>query len=68
MHIFKNANFDFLRYRWHAIALSWIIIIAGAVTLWTLGDSARHRVRRRHGGHCGVFGQRQRPAGASLPG
>ena len=37
MHIFRNANFDFLRYRWHAIALSWIIIIAGAVTLWTKG-------------------------------
>jgi preprotein translocase subunit SecF len=37
MHIFKHANFDFLRYRWHAIALSWIIIIAGAVTFWTKG-------------------------------
>ena len=37
MHIFRGANFDFLRYRWHAIALSWIIIIAGAVTLWTKG-------------------------------
>jgi preprotein translocase subunit SecF len=37
MHIFKHTNFDFLRYRWHAIALSWIIIIAGAVTFWTKG-------------------------------
>src|SRR5882757_6490885 len=37
MHIFKNANYDFLRYRWHAIGLSWIIIIAGAVTWWTKG-------------------------------
>ncbi len=37
MHIFRDANFDFLRYRWHAIALSWIIILAGAVTLWTKG-------------------------------
>jgi preprotein translocase subunit SecF len=37
MHIFKNANFDFLRYRWHAIALSWIIIIAGIVTFMTKG-------------------------------
>src|SRR5580765_2198543 len=37
MHIFKHANFDFLRYRWHAIALSWIIIIAGAATFWTKG-------------------------------
>ena len=37
MHIFKNANFDFLRYRWHAIALSWVIIIAGIVTIMTKG-------------------------------
>src|SRR2546423_893672 len=37
MHIFKNTNYDFLRWRWHAIALSWIIIIAGLVTLATRG-------------------------------
>jgi preprotein translocase subunit SecF len=37
MHIFTNPNFNFLRWRWHAIALSWVIIIAGAVTLWTKG-------------------------------
>jgi preprotein translocase subunit SecF len=37
MHIFKNTNFDFLRWRWHAIALSWIVIIAGVVTLATKG-------------------------------
>jgi preprotein translocase subunit SecF len=37
MHIFKHANFDFLRWRWHAIALSWVIIIAGAVTFATKG-------------------------------
>jgi len=37
MHIFQNPNFDFLRWRWHAVALSWVIIIAGAVTLWTKG-------------------------------
>src|SRR5207247_9191894 len=30
-------NYDFLRWRWHAIALSWIIIIAGIVTLATKG-------------------------------
>ena len=29
MHIFNHPNFDFLRWRWHAIALSWVIIIAG---------------------------------------
>ena len=37
MHIFKNTNFDFLRWRWHAIALSWIVIIAGAVVFLTKG-------------------------------
>ena len=37
MHIFNNPNFDFLRWRWHAIALSWIIIIAGGITLATKG-------------------------------
>jgi len=37
MHIFKNTNFDFLRWRWHAIALSWIVILAGVATIWTSG-------------------------------
>jgi preprotein translocase subunit SecF len=37
MHIFRDANFDFLRYRWHAIALSWIIILAGVGVLMTKG-------------------------------
>jgi preprotein translocase subunit SecF len=37
MHIFKHANFNFLRWRWHAIALSWVIILAGVFTIWTKG-------------------------------
>jgi preprotein translocase subunit SecF len=37
MHIFKSTNFNFLRWRWHAIAASWIVIIAGIVTLATRG-------------------------------
>jgi preprotein translocase subunit SecF len=37
MHIFKHTNYDFLRWRWHAIALSWVIIIAGAITFATKG-------------------------------
>jgi preprotein translocase subunit SecF len=37
MHIFKHANFDFLRWRWQAIALSWVIILAGVFTIWTKG-------------------------------
>jgi preprotein translocase subunit SecF len=37
MHIFKKTDYDFLRWRWHAIAMSWVIIIAGIVTLATKG-------------------------------
>ncbi len=37
MHIFKKTNYDFLRWRWHAIAMSWAIIIAGIITLATKG-------------------------------
>lgn len=37
MHIFKNANFDFLRWRWHAVALSWVIILAGGAVIMTKG-------------------------------
>ncbi len=37
MHIFKDTHFDFLRWRWHAIILSWVIILAGALTLATKG-------------------------------
>jgi preprotein translocase subunit SecF len=37
MHIFKNTNYDFLRWRWHALAISWIIIIAGIYMLVTKG-------------------------------
>jgi preprotein translocase subunit SecF len=37
MHIFKTPNFDFLRWRWIAIGLSWLVIVAGLVTIWTRG-------------------------------
>jgi len=37
MHIFKNPNYDFVRWKWHAIILSWIIILAGAAVIWTKG-------------------------------
>jgi preprotein translocase subunit SecF len=37
MHIFKDTHYDFLRWRWHAIILSWVIIIAGVATLATKG-------------------------------
>ena len=29
MALFENANYDFIKWRWHAIALSAIVIIAG---------------------------------------
>ena len=28
-HLFENANFDFIKWRWHAIALSALVILAG---------------------------------------
>src|SRR5262245_62733982 len=37
MHIFKNTNYDFLRWRWQAIALSWVVILAGIAVLATRG-------------------------------
>jgi preprotein translocase subunit SecF len=37
MHIFKDTHYDVLKYRWHAIAVSWIIIILGVATLMTKG-------------------------------
>jgi preprotein translocase subunit SecF len=37
MHIFKGTRYDFLRWRWHAIIASWIIIIAGIATLASRG-------------------------------
>jgi preprotein translocase subunit SecF len=37
MHIFKDTHFDFLRWRWHAMVLSWVIIVAGIVTIVTKG-------------------------------
>jgi len=37
MHIFNHPNYNFLRWRWHAIAISWVIIIAGIVTLYVKG-------------------------------
>src|SRR4051812_13827783 len=37
MQIFKHTNFNFLRWRWHAIALSWVVILAGAVVFFTKG-------------------------------
>jgi preprotein translocase subunit SecF len=37
MQIFTNANYDFLRWRWHAIALSLVIIVAGSALIGMRG-------------------------------
>ena len=37
MHIFKDTNFDFLKWRWHAIALSTVVILAGIGVIATRG-------------------------------
>lgn len=37
MQIFKNPNYDFVKYRWPALILSWLIIAAGLVVMFTRG-------------------------------
>src|SRR5262245_4323811 len=37
MEIFHNANYDFIRWRWHAIALSLLVIGAGVVIMLARG-------------------------------
>ncbi|MBM3777099.1 MAG: protein translocase subunit SecF, partial [Acidimicrobiia bacterium] len=37
MHILKNTNIDFLRWRWPAIGLSWVVILAGLATVYARG-------------------------------
>jgi preprotein translocase subunit SecF len=37
MHIFRHTNIDFLRWRWYAIGLSWLVIVAGIAVIWTRG-------------------------------
>src|SRR6188768_707038 len=37
MQIFHNPNYNFIRWRWHALGLSAAIIIAGAVMIARVG-------------------------------
>jgi len=37
MKIFTNPNYDFVRWRWHAMALSLVVILAGAFMIGTRG-------------------------------
>jgi len=37
MQIFRNTDYDFLRWRWHAVAISWVVILAGLGVIFTKG-------------------------------
>jgi preprotein translocase subunit SecF len=37
MQIFKNPNYDFVRWRWYAIGLSLVVVLAGALHIWRNG-------------------------------
>ena len=37
MQLFKTPNFDFIRWRWYAIGLSLLVILAGAALMATRG-------------------------------
>src|SRR3954471_22183544 len=37
MHFFHKTNFDFLRWSWHAVILSWVVILAGLGMIGTKG-------------------------------
>ena len=37
MQIFHNPDFNFIKWRWHAIALSWAVILAGALVIAVKG-------------------------------
>jgi preprotein translocase subunit SecF len=37
MKIFDSPNYDFVRWRWHAIAVSVAVILAGAFVIMTRG-------------------------------
>lgn len=37
MHILNKTNIDFMRWRWHAVVLSWVVILAGLALIATKG-------------------------------
>lgn len=37
MRIFENTNYDFIRWRWHALILSGLVIVGGALLAYTRG-------------------------------
>ena len=52
MHIFNHPNYNFLRWRWHALAVSWIIILAGIAVIARYGidwfENSRRAVLAQH--------------------
>ena len=63
MHIFKDTNYNFLRWRWHALGLSSALVLAGAIRHRHQGDPAWRRVRRRNRRDHAVRATDQRRAG-----
>ena len=51
MKFFENPNYDFVRWRWHAIALSLVVILAGAVADRDARPAEGRRLRGRHHRH-----------------
>src|SRR5215213_6708261 len=37
MHIFKDTNYNFLRWKWPALGLSWAVVLAGLAVILTKG-------------------------------
>src|SRR5512144_31655 len=37
MQIFHNPHYNFMRWRWHAIAISWVVILAGLAMVYVRG-------------------------------
>lgn len=37
MHIFETANFNFVKWRWHAIGLSWAVVVAALIVAYSRG-------------------------------
>jgi preprotein translocase subunit SecF len=37
MQIFHHPNFNFVKYRWHALVVSWVVILAGIGWIWMKG-------------------------------
>src|SRR6266542_1101213 len=37
MQIFHNPNYNFVRWRYHALVVSWLLIAVGLITIWQKG-------------------------------